>query len=210
MRDRQSTESRRLALKRKLLFCTLAAAAALMPMATQGQVASPGAPAEPTEREFKYEVFAGYAYTSINQVNQSRSGLQGVEISVQRDWGKHFGVMGDGSWYRYPIESGNVGTPSVEEVLFGPTLHAELFGHYSAFVRALLGGAHTAGESEIPNISFAGGAGGGMEYRLKPRISLRASGDEIYSSFVADPEHLGYSPHRRGNGRAAFGVVYRF
>jgi hypothetical protein len=179
-------------------------------MAAMGQVASPGAPAEPTERELKYQVFLGYAYTSINQVNQSRSGLQGLEATVARDWGKHFSLMGDGSWYKYAIESGNPGTPSVEEVFFGPALHADLFGHYSLFVRALLGAAHTAGESEIPNVSFAGGVGGGMEYRLKPRISLRASGDEIYSSFVEDPEHLGYSPHRRGNGRASFGVVYRF
>ena len=200
-------------MKRTFLLSILAVIpAALLPLAGTSQVApaAGSGSAERVEPSYKYEVYAGYGYTSLNQVNQSRSGLQGVEISVQRDWGKHFGVMGDGSWYRYPIESGNVGTPSVEEVLFGPTLHAELFGHYSAFVRALLGGAHTAGESEIPNISFAGGAGGGMEYRLKPRISLRASGDEIYSSFVADPEHLGYSPHRRGNGRAAFGVVYRF
>jgi len=61
-----------------------------------------------------------------------------------------------------------------------------------------------------PRCNFLQASGFNRKYRLKPRISLRASGDEIYSSFVEDPEHLGYSPHRRGNGRASFGVVYRF
>jgi outer membrane receptor protein involved in Fe transport len=200
-------------LKRKLSFCILAAIpAALLPLAVAGQVApsSGTSPAEKPEPVYNYQVFAGYAYSSLNQVNQSRSGLQGVELSVMRDWGKHFGLFGDGAFYKYAIKTGNPGSPSVDLVLFGPEFHAELYGRISGFVRASLGGEHTAGESEIPNVSFAGGFGGGMEYRFGPRLSLRASGDDILSSFVQDPEHLGYSPHKRGNGRAAFGVVYRF
>jgi hypothetical protein len=198
------------ALKRKWFSILAAVAAALLPLAAAGQVAPTTASPDTGERVYKYQVFAGYGYTSLNQVNQSRSGLQGVELSVGRDWGRHFSVVADGSWYRYAIETGNPGTPSVEQVLFGPQFHAELFGHYSAFFRALIGGEHTAGEFEIPNVSFAGGAGGGLEYSLKPRLALRAGGDEIYSSFVQDPQHLGYSPHLRGNARATIGVVYRF
>jgi hypothetical protein len=86
----------------------------------------------------------------------------------------------------------------------------DLYSRYSGFARVLIGGAHTGGAGEIPNISFAGGLGGGMEFKWTPRISFRASGDYIYSSFVEDPNHLGYSPHKRGNSRAAFGAVYRF
>jgi hypothetical protein len=62
----------------------------------------------------------------------------------------------------------------------------------------------------VPNISFAGGAGGGLDYSLTSRLCLRAYGDDIYASFVQDPDHLGYSPHRRGNARAGFGVVFKF
>jgi hypothetical protein len=95
-------------------------------------------------------------------------------------------------------------------VLFGPEVHAQVYGQFSGFVHGLIGGEHTAGESAIPNISFAGGLGGGVDYRLTPRWSVRASGDIIYSAFVQDPDHQGYSPHRRGNAHATIGVVYHF
>jgi hypothetical protein len=47
---------------------------------------------------------------------------------------------------------------------------------------------------------------------LSPRWLLRASGDYILSSFSLrnNSPQLGYSPHRRGNARASFGVAYRF
>jgi len=214
-RRRQSTTvfEENLKLKRKFSVSIVACVAAILfPLAATSQVESPSSSstAEKVEPTFKWEAAAGYGYTSLNQVNQSRSGLQGVEFSVTRDFGKYFGVVADGAYYKYAIKSGNPGSPSVETVLFGPVLHANLYGPISGFVRALLGGAHTAGESEKPNISAAGGFGLGMEYKLSPRISLRASGDNILSSFVEDPNHLGYSTHMRGNGRAALSVVYRF
>jgi hypothetical protein len=202
-----------LKLNRKFLFSALAAIpAAFLPLAAVSQVvpASESTPAEKAEPVFHYEVSAGYGYTSLNQLNQSRSGLQGAELSVTRDWGKHFGLIADGAYYKYAIKSGNPGNPSVDQVFFGPVFHADLYGHISGFVRGFLGGEHTGGNGTVPNISFAGGVGGGMEYKLSPRLSLRASGDDILSSFVEDPNHLGYSPHRRGNGRASLGVVYRF
>ena len=189
-----------------------AAAAALTPLAASSQVSSPpgSATAEPSERVFKYQASAGYSYTSLNQLNQSRSGLQGVELSVTRDFGKHFGVIADGAYYKYAIKTGNPGNPSVAAVLFGPVFHADLYGRLSGLARVLLGGEHTAGNGTIPNVSFAGGFGIGMEYSLSPRLALRAVGDDIYSSFVQDPKHLGYSPHERSNGRGSLSVVFKF
>jgi hypothetical protein len=199
-------------LKRKLSLYVLAAfPAAFLCLPAAGQVSPPSeTPSAPeAERVYHYSVSAGVGYTSLNQVNQSRGGLIGAELNLARDWGKHLGLLADGGYYEHSFET-NPGTPSVEMVLFGPEFHAELYGHFSGFVRGLLGGEHTAGESAYPNISFAGGFGGGMEYALSPRLSLRASGDDIYSSFVLDPQHLGYSPHKRSNARAALSVVYRF
>ena len=186
--------------------------AALLPMAAMSQVdSSSNTPtAEKVEPTYNWEAAVGYGYTSLNQVNESQSGLQGVEASVTRDFSKHFGVIADGAYYKYPIKSGNPGTPSVETVLFGPVVRAELYGHVSGFLRGFLGGEHTAGESEVPNVSVAGGIGGGMEYSLTPRLALRASGDDIFASFVQDPTHLGYSPHMHGNGRASLAVVFKF
>jgi hypothetical protein len=75
-----------------------------------------------------------------------------------------------------------------------------------------MGGEHTGGESMTPNISFAGGVGGGAEYKLSTHFSLRASGDYIGQSFSVSGNSaaLGYSPHRTWDPRAGLGAVYRF
>lgn len=197
-----------------LLSILALVSASLMPLAAAGQVESPRAAASLDEvaPSFKYEAYVGYGYTSLNQLNLSRSGLQGVNLSITRDWGKYFGLTADGAYYKYPIVSGNPGTPSVETVLFGPVFHANLYGPTGIFVRGLMGGEHTGGESMTPNISFAGGVGGGMEYKLSTHFSLRASGDIIGQSFSVSGNSpaLGYSPHRTWDSRASFGAVYRF
>lgn len=202
-------------MKRTLLLPFFAAvSAALMPLATVGQVApSKRSPVvDRDESSYKYEAFVGYGYTSLNQLNQSRSGLQGVNVSLTRDWGKYFGITADGAYYKYALNSGNPGDPSVDLILAGPVIHAALYGKTSGFVHVLLGGEHTGGESMTPNISLAGGAGGGLEYTLSPRLSLRAGGDDIASSFslAGNSPKLGLSPHMNWNARATFGVVYRF
>jgi len=183
-----------------------------MPLASISQIAPERAPRAEQGETTKYEIFAGYGYTSLNQVNQSRYGLQGVELSVTRDWGKHFGVIADGASYSLALGSGNPVTPSVDSVLFGPELRVHILDHLDGFAHALLGGEHTGGESETPTVSFAGGYGGGLDYQLTKRFSLRASGGDILSSFSLrnNTTQLGYSPHMTRSSRAAFGIVYKF
>src|SRR5579863_5192437 len=135
-RRNSTTIEENLKLKRKSSFLMPAAfAAALLPLAAAGQItpASSPTPSEKVERTYNWEVSAGYGYSSLNQVNQSQSGLQGVELSVMRDFGKHFGVIADGAYYKYPLKSGNPGSPAIDAVLFGPVVHAELYGHISGF-----------------------------------------------------------------------------
>jgi hypothetical protein len=188
--------------------------AALMPLTVSGQVA-PSADSSTIDRpevNYKYAFYAGYAYTSLNQVNQSRYGLQGVNLSVTRDWAKYFGTTAEGAYYRYATGAGNPGDPSVDTVLFGPVVHAPLLGKYSLFVDVLLGGEHTGGENVTPKVSFAGGFGGGLEYKFRQRLSFRAAGERIASSFslTNNGPGLAYSPHTLWNARANVGVVYRF
>jgi opacity protein-like surface antigen len=201
-------------LKRTSLLSILAiVSATLLPLAATSQISPTRAQsADQGEHVYKYEVYAGYAYTSLNQVNESRYGLQGVNASVTRDWGRFFGVTAEGDYYKFALKSGNPGTPSVESVLFGPVLHANIYGHVGGFFHGLLGGEHTGGESQTPNLSFAGGVGGGLEYNLSPRLSLRATGDYIGASFslAGNSAELGNSPHKTYNSRASFGAVYRF
>ena len=88
-------------MKSKLLLSILAAASAIVvPFSAVGQVAPERPPKDLTGPDYKYEAYVGYGYTSLNQVNQSRSGLQGVSGSVMRGLGEHFGVKVDGGYYR--------------------------------------------------------------------------------------------------------------
>lgn len=211
-------------MKSKLLLAILAGvAAAFMPLAASSQIAPDRPPrAEKTAPTTKYEIFAGTGYTSLNNVNQSRNGLIGVNVTVTRDWGRYFGLTADGGWYKFTYDSSNPGNPSVDMLLLGPVLHAHLIGKADGFVHALLGVEHINGTSttsglpfSTPNISLAGGFGGGLEYKLSPRFALRASGDEIYSSFSANSSQAvctngGCSSHETRSARAAFGLVYKF
>ena len=216
-------------LKSKLLFSTLAIiSAAFMPLAATSQLIhsrhAEKAPEKPVAAH-KYEIFAGYGYTSLNQVYQSRYGLQGGNVSVTRDWGRFFGLTAAGAYYKYSLKigksssagsAGNPGNPSVETFLMGPVVHAPLFGRIDGYARVLLGVAHTGGEHATPNISFAGGYGVGLDYRITPRFSLRMGGDDIQSSFLANANSSvcgtgsNCTPNKHGNSRAEFGVVYKF
>jgi len=206
-------------LKRTSLLSILAMVpAALLPLAAVSQVSHTGGSrsTDQAERTFKYEVYGGYAYTSLNQVNQSRYGLQGVNVSLTRDFGKYFGLTAEGDYYKIGLGSpevvGSTIKPTVESVLFGPVLHANIVGKFGGFVHGLMGGEHTGGEKQTPNVSFAGGVGGGMDYTVSPRLAVRVSGDIIGASFSfsGNSAQLGNSPHRTWDSRASIGVVYRF
>ena len=206
-------------MKRTFSLLILAAvAAALLPLAAicQDSPTTNTKSQDKGDRPYRYEVYAGYAYTSLNQVNQSRYGLQGVDVSVTRDWGRYFGITAEGDFYNASFGSPEVVNstikPTVASVLFGPVIHANIYGKFGGFVHGLLGGEHTGGENQTPNISFAGGFGGGMEYDLTPRVSIRASGDIIGASFslTGNSAELGNSPHKTWDSRASIGAVYHF
>jgi hypothetical protein len=195
------------------LVSILAVPAALLPLAAAAQVMPERGPrpAPTGEKVYLYKLYAGFSYTSLNQVNQSRYGLIGGNVELGRDFGRYFTVLVDGGFYPASLGSGNPGSPSVSMVLAGPEIHGQIFENWQLFAHALLGGEHTGGENMTPNISFAGGPGMGVEHTMH-RWSLRLSGDDIAASFSLrnNTPQLGYSPHRRWNARASVGVAYRF
>ncbi len=199
-------------MKRTFLLSILAVSeAALMPLAATCQVEESGsAKPEKPAPTYKYEAYVGYAYTSINMVNQARHGLQGGEASLTREFGKHYGIMADGAYYKLAMGTGNPGSPTVTSILLGPEFHMIIWGPISAYAHGLLGAEHTGGENQTPNFSFAGGAGGGAEYALGRHLAIRAQGDDIAASFTVINPGPGYSPHRTRSSRATFGVAYRF
>ena len=196
-------------MKRTWLLCLLA----MVPAAVFSQVAPDRGPrTDRGEPEYHYQIYAGFAYTSINQVNQSRYGLIGVDIQASRSWGRYFALVGDGAYFPTSYASGNPGKPTVDMILGGPELRAPLYGKVNGFFHGLLGGEHTGGEGMTPRVSFAGGLGGGLEYMMSPRLLIRLGGDDILSSFslTNNTTQLGYSAHMRANARASIGIAYRF
>jgi hypothetical protein len=195
------------------MFMLLAAVvAAMSPLSANSQIAPEKPHVRQTGPTYNYTVFAGWGYTSINQINQSRSGLQGFTGSLTRDWGKYFGLTVDAGHYAWQTMASNaaVGKPSVDYYLAGPEFHSYLYGPTSLFAHALIGVAHVGGVNISPAASPAGGVGIGMDYHLKPRVSLRLYGDDIFSDFTVVPYQQGFSPHIRWNARAGLGVAYRF
>jgi hypothetical protein len=211
MKRRHHGSEENLTLTRKLFFWILAAsAAALMPLAANCQIAPEKTPRQQTGPEYKYTAFVGWGYTSLNQVNQSNSGLQGVSLSLTRDWGKYFGATLEGGHYAWTVTEANPQAASVDQYLAGPVFHAALYERSSIFVHGLIGAAHTGGVSIKPGESFAGGIGVGLDYKLTDHLGLRAYGDDIGSSFTLTPYAPGDSPHRHFNARASVGVTYKF
>src|SRR5690349_9627508 len=106
-------------LKRKWLLSILALVpAALMPLAALGQVAPDRGPRpDRGEPQFNYEAFVGFGYTSINQINQSRYGLIGVDVEVSRNFGRYFALTADGAYFPASYQSGNPGNPKVAMLL---------------------------------------------------------------------------------------------
>ncbi len=199
-------------LKRTLWFLLLAA---LAPLTATGQVNPDEAPVSREAASFKYEVYAGYAYTGLDQVNNSRYGLQGGKLMLMRNWGKYFGLMGAIDYYRPPISNrlpANPGDPSVYSILVGPEIHPVIYENLSGVFFPELGVEHTGGEGMIPATSFAGGFGGGISYRLNNRFNIRITGDRVAGSFslIDNTPQLAGSTHRTWDARATIGVSYRF
>jgi hypothetical protein len=179
----------------------------LLPTALAGQVAKP-AKADTSAEFSRYEIFAGADYSSANQVKGS-SPLIGFNVGGDAKLKKWFGATADfGEYWAY---ANRYSKPTVTTFLAGPEFYIPS-DRLTGFVHVLFGGTHTGGipAGEKPDVAFTYGVGGGFEYQLTKRLAVRVAGDDLVSSFVLDPDNLGYSPQRRSNGRALIGAAYHF
>jgi len=200
---RNLTELRRFLVKGKFLLSVFAF---LLPVALSGQVAKPAA--DDTVNAFsKYEIFAGVDYSGANQV-LGASALIGGNVGAEIKLKKWFGGTVDFGDYGINATSTAHASPTITTVLAGPEFYIPA-DKLTGFLHVLIGGAHTGGVDAQPDISFAYAVGGGFEYVLTKRLSLRISGDDIVSSFIA-PATPGDSAHPHSNARASAGVAYRF
>jgi len=180
----------------------------LLPAALSGQVAKPEA-ADTANAFSRYEVFAGVDYSGANQV-LGASALIGGNVGAEAKLKRWFGGTVDFGEYGVNATSTAHASPTVTTFLAGPEFYIPA-DNLTGFIHVMFGGAHTGGVGAQPDISFAYAVGGGFEYALSKRLSLRVSGDDIISSFVQETAgQSGFSPHSRSNARASAGVAYRF
>src|ERR1017187_6072666 len=94
-----------------------------------------GPTSENVDTDKKWEAYAGFAYTSLNNVTRSRYGLMGIKAGGTRDFGRYFGFTAEGSYYKYALfgssANPNPGNPSLYPGLAGPVLHADIYGKFS-------------------------------------------------------------------------------
>ncbi len=200
----------------KILLRILAVAAAeLAPLAAAAQVNSDSAPGPLQAAPLKYEAYVGLAYSRIRQVPVTYSGLIGGKVSLARDWGKYFQLLASGDYYKMGTGHSyltNPGSPSIYSFLVGPGVRFPVYGRLGGVLFTELGLEHTGGESMTPNISFAGGFGGGLTYNLNRRFALQLTGDRVAASFSlpSNSPQVAYSTHRTWDARGTGGLVVHF
>jgi outer membrane immunogenic protein len=171
-----------------------------------------GAAAEAQETP-KVDVFAGYSYVRENPGPRSGDSfsLNGGSASVTyhiKDWIS--GVADFGGYHNGNIlGSGVDGTLST--YLFGPRVSYRSFRHFTPFAEALFGVAHAgasiAGGANGSQNSFAMAIGGGVDYRINTRFSLRPlQVDYLMTQF---PEGTPNN-QTQNNLRASTGIVIHF
>lgn len=201
--------------KTLLVFLFAVAPTGLLTAPAAGQVNPEAAPAPEQSAPYKYEGYAGAAYTRFRQATETYSGLVGGKAALARDWGKYFQLVGSVDYYRIGIGHAlipNRGDASVYTFLVGPGIHATIYEHLSGMFFGELGGEHTGGIGITPGISLAGGFGGGLAYNLTHNFGVQATVDRVGASFSLpnNTPQLANSTHLTWNARGTIGLVYRF
>lgn len=162
----------------------------------------------------KVDVFAGYSYVRANPGPNSGDSfsLNGGEASVAyhiKDWLS--GVADFGGYHNGDIlGSGVDGTLST--YLFGPRVSYRSYHHFTPFAQALFGVAHagasiSGGAVGSTQNSFAMAIGGGVDYRINNRFSIRPlQVDYLLTRFNEGTPNN----QTQNNLRASTGVVIHF
>jgi len=159
------------------------------------------------------DVFAGYSYVRANPATSGTDGisLNGGSASVAYNFNNWLSGVADFGGYHAGniLGSGVEGTLST--YLFGPRVSYHRFGRVTPFGEVLFGVAHTG--TELLNTgnsqnAFAMTVGGGIDYRINSRLSLRpAKVDYLLTRF---DELTPGNTQTQNNLRVSTGIVFRF
>lgn len=151
------------------------------------------------------EVFGGYQYLHVGDSGINFN-LNGWNAAVNGYFNRYVGVTGD--------FSGTYGTPKflgvglstkVYTYMFGPVVRFPNHSTITPFAHALFGGARATGSAfgvSASDNAFAWAAGGGVDAKVAPHVSIRVGQFDFLQSRFA-------STHQN-NFRYSGGVVFHF
>jgi len=169
--------------------------------------------AQAQEERKTIDVFAGYSYVRDNPATPQASSfsLNGGSASVAYNVNSWLSGVADLGAYHNTNILGSGGSDTLSTYLFGPRVSYRHFGRMTPFGQVLFGVAHT-GRALLNTTSsqnaFAMTVGGGIDYRLNSRFSIRpAEVDYLLTRFneFTDP-----GAQSQNNLRVSTGIVFRF
>ena len=171
-----------------------------------------GVAAQAQERK-TIDVFAGYSYVRDNPSTRGANSfdLHGGSASVAYNFNNWLSGVADFGGYHNTNILGSGGSGTLSTYLFGPRVSYHHFGRITPFGQVLFGVAHT-GQALLNTANsqnaFAMTVGGGVDYRLNSRFSIRPAQVEYlltrFNEFT-DPR-----AQSQNNLRVSTGIVFRF
>jgi outer membrane immunogenic protein len=164
-----------------------------------------------------FEVFGGYSYMrSTIALSSTPLSLNGGSVSMAVYFNDRLSIVGDFGLYRQDNVAGQGFNLIFSTYQFGPRLRFSNATRATPFVHFLWGAGHAGGTLYtrslgygVPplgaNYTFVLTAGGGADWRVSSRISIRMIEAEYMHS-----EFLNFSGNRQENIRVSTGVVFNF
>jgi opacity protein-like surface antigen len=161
----------------------------------------------------KFDLFAGYSYVRDNPSTTATNGfnLNGGSASIAYNANHWLSAVADfGGYSSSNIRATSVGG-TLSTYLFGPRISYRHFSRVTPFGQALFGVAHIGGDNGLTystsNNSFAMTLGGGVDFKLSHRFSIRAiQVDYLLTRF----NEFGLGAQTQNNLRVSTGVVFHF
>jgi outer membrane immunogenic protein len=161
----------------------------------------------------KVDVFAGYSYVRENPgpTSEDSFSLNGGSASVTYHIKDCLSAVADFGGYHNGNILGTGVNGTLSTYLFGPRISYRSYRHFTPFAEALFGVAHAgasiAGGASGSQNAFAMAIGGGVDYRINNRFSLRP----LQVDYLMTPFPEGTPNNQTQNNlRASTGIVIHF
>ena len=185
----------------KLFVCLLLCAA---PAAAQGPKVTATGPS--------MDLSVGYEYFNL-ALQPERANLNGIDTTFTIDFRPRWGVQADFAYARAADVNTTTHHADTLTYMGGPVFYITRGRRLTTFAHVLGGGARitgilispagvTRGYINEPAVAF----GGGAEYQLSQRWTVRGSADYVRASFLTSPTSFGGLT----NFRAVASIVYQF